>query len=1004
MVRPIAQVGNCSVGEKVLYYVANYNHEKDIKMKKLMAIVVAFVSMPTLHATAGSLILPETTHYLSFTPLQDGTVSFANEVSGGPWIGKKTVGTSFTSVTAGLSGTTLLAGRADTEGAANAGAAYISSAGAMYLNDTSSHVMGGDFTLEFMVKADEPQCNRYIVRHETGMLQLRTDSWGSPLLTVNGQSATEWPLSASKTLPSHGAPWGDGCWHHVAIVQDRTAGTCTLYTDYQKVATVNAVVPAESAAGVLYVGAYQTTYDDSVKSSWTKTTIDELRLTAKVLKPSEFIVPRAYAENGVSPMVDKDTFAYIGFNGDLGSANDLVRDNPDVDHAVVVPAAYGNVHLTGASEGLADRLYAGGYATSAYVDGNKSLSVPATAASMWGMIMDDTASTKRYTDDSFTVELVFKATASTSTESYLIDHEGVFRLYFNKTTQALSVQAWKEGSCTSVCSSSAALADGNWHHLALVWDKTAERLMVYIDRKSVGLQTGVSSYSPTGVFMIGWNCWLVADRKLYSGAIDEFRVTSRALKPQEFLAAKTYAIEEKTRLYLDFEDGFDGPYSLPLVAEFRNYTGKSVSTDESIPAAQIYDGALEGSSCANGKAVHVLANKDGSGNLTKGNCIRVKDMSPSMMSDDFTAEMFFRLTAEGNPSTTYLINMLDVLNVQYGSSNGGYLRLSCNGAQVGDLVTSPLDGAWHHLAVTFDKANGAVAWYIDGALVSRGINEAYKSLALRVTDDYPIQFGSWGMSDTQYTAYNYFGDVWWDEIRITQRLLKPTEFLSTAHLSVDHLAWATFDNTSAVTPVNVYTGNGAEGRTAGTVAYATSRPGKSILDAEGDVIRAENVRALSMASGTMTLAENALLDTDSFTGEFFLKAVSGSGTVLARAIYGNADNAAWKITYSDGVLAFVLGNQSVSFGNLPTDRPWHHVAFSCDAVEDGIAVKLWLDYQVVAEETVAGDLKATWPSKLIVGGSGLTAGVDELRFRAGVCDVSTFLHVPPRPGLFIFFE
>ena len=974
-------------------------------MKKLMTVLATAVAAVAQTVTAGSLILPETTHYLSFTPTQEGTVSFANEVSGGPSISKRTVGTSFTSVTTGLSGTTLLAGRTDTEGAANAGAAYISSAGAMCLNDTSSHVMGGDFTLEFMVKADEQQCNRYIVRHQTGKLELKTDSTCAPILKVDGQTATKWTLNASNTLDPHGAPWGDGCWHHVAIVQDRTAGTCTLYTDYQKVATVNAVVPTESATGVLYVGAYQTTYDDNVKSSWTKTTIDELRLTAKALKPSEFIVPQAYAENGVSPMVDEDTFAYIGFNGDLGSANELVRDNPDVAHAVVVPLAYGNVPLTGGSEGLADRIYAGGYAASAFVDGNKSLSVSATAATMWGMIMDDTVGAKRYTDDSFTVELVFKATASTSTQSYLIDHEGVFRLYFDTSTHKLVVQAWGEdGKCANVCSSSAALADGNWHHLALVWDKTAAALTVYVDWKSVGSQTGVSSYTPTGVFMIGWNCWLDANRKLYSGAIDEFRITSRALKPQEFLAAKTYAIEEKTVLYFDFENGLGGPFPLPLPAEFRNYTGTSVSTDESIPAAQIYDGTLVGAPRANGKAVHMLANKNESGALTKGNCIRVKDMSPTLMSDDFTVEMFFRLTAEGNPNTSYLIAMPGVMNVQYGSSNGGYLRLSCNDTQIGDLIAAPLDGAWHHLALTFDKTNGAVAWYIDGALISRGINEAYKSLALRVTEDYPIQFGCWGLSDTQYTAYNYFGDVWWDEIRITQRLLKPTEFLSTAHLSVDHLAWATFDNTSAVTPVNAYTGNGAEGRIAGIVAYATSRPGRSVLDAEGGVIRAENVRALSTASGTMTLAENVLLDTDSFTGEFFLKAVSGSGTVLARAIYGNADNAAWKITYSDGVLAFVLGNQSVSFGNLPTDRPWHHVAFSCDAVEDGIAVKLWLDYQVVAEETVAGDLKATWPSKLIVGGSGLTAGVDELRFRAGVCDVSTFLHVPPRPGLFIFVE
>lgn len=122
---------------------------------------------------------------------------------------------------------------------------------------------------------------------------------------------------------------------------------------------------------------------------------------------------------------------------------------------------------------------------------------------------------------------------------------------------------------------------------------------------------------------------------------------------------------------------------------------------------------------------------------------------------------------------------------------------------------------------------------------------------------------------------------------------------------------------------------------------------------------------------------------------------------MSRAIYGDANDVSWKITYANGSLAFVLGDQTVSFGAVAVTEPWHHVAFSCDKMSDGVAVRLWLDYELVAERAVVADLRSGCPSQIVIGSEGLSAILDEMRFLAGVCDASAFLRVPRAPGLLL---
>jgi hypothetical protein len=290
---------------------------------------------------------------------------------------------------------------------------------------------------------------------------------------------------------------------------------------------------------------------------------------------------------------------------------------------------------------------------------------------------------------------------------------------------------------------------------------------------------------------------------------------------------------------------------------------------------------------------------------------------------------------------------------------------------------------------------------------------------------------------TVYTSNFYFGGEHGasqgfsghlDDLRITRRKLTAHEFLNTRALvsGISYLD-ARFED-------DLSTGQDAVLAPSGT-GYAF--PGGSmptfvdvncdIKDGDGASTRT-SAKALRLDGGYVAFPRNTLLERNDFTVEFFAKLDSLADSAnLLRFSQGDAVNNSpiWTLFYreSDGgslQLAAYMSADGTSSGAAAVYATlhagsltggWHHWALTVEAVEDGTRTvfKVYRDYTLYGETVFNGLLAIPYAgSCLSIGGTGVSTALihgafDELRFRPGVQDVSTFMrHVPT--GTTVFFR
>ena len=101
-----------------------------------------------------------------------------------------------------------------------------------------------------------------------------------------------------------------------------------------------------------------------------------------------------------------------------------------------------------------------------------------------------------------------------------------------------------DGTTTRSVSGSRKLNDGQWHHLAAVYDATAQQLRVYVDY--VQDASAAAVYSSANIIGNAQNLWIAAfqaGNRQFDGDMDFARISSAALQPTEFLQPLTYITE-----------------------------------------------------------------------------------------------------------------------------------------------------------------------------------------------------------------------------------------------------------------------------------------------------------------------------------------------------------------------------------------------------------------------------------------------------------------------------
>lgn len=631
-------------------------------------------------------------------------------------------------------------------------------------------------------------------------------------------------------------------------------------------------------------------------------------------------------------------------------------------------------------------------------------------------LADDIAETHLQT---FTVELFVRLDPESVGGGYRYflqkvrtDGEGAIQQVFAIRT------GWDDGkpvfktSCGSA-SSSVAINDGKWHHLAAVVREDWQLCYIYVDGvENVAGHNGTIDYTGAGSLCIGtaYNNYF----GVWEGDIDEVRISEGVLpstawlKPVERPTAVSPAATADSLVFVDFEGSTepvayeefaDGnqpigtaeaicnkapwnetfPHEPRIFTTSKSLTPNFVQADD-VPAATWRSG-LTGTNWASDVRSYYFSTNGVSG--SRPTCLCVPDPNGTVFSDSATVEFSFKILPGQVHSlgwqTAYVSTRQGAYKLTM-EKDGGRISLTLGGKNFAlvrgggssGTVTQEAynDGAWHSAAIVYDAAERSGRFYIDGEL--RG----YETGLAIVPPDGTSEQGLFFMG-AHYSDDHRICDGWLDNVRITRGALRPYQFLTTRAIEGTNLGYAAFDGNYVISPyADLFkdaTSNGA--------AFATDKPASTILGGkDGEPVRERNTRSVILSGGSVTWPEHDIVtDSEKVTAEFFVKTQTPGAPLLA---VGDI----WSL---DSSLTLAVGAESAAPEGAAglADGKWHHVA----VVFDGAAAKVYVDYEVALEHVFASAPATAKAADLVLGGEGFAGNLDELRFTPSVLGAEEFL-------------
>ena len=615
-------------------------------------------------------------------------------------------------------------------------------------------------------------------------------------------------------------------------------------------------------------------------------------------------------------------------------------------------------------------------------------------------------------------------------------------------------------------STSSALLDGKWHHVAFTYDGEVAKLYVDYALRVSKAWTHPLDYNEdcNGKLSI---CGF--DKQTYGhwhGFIDEVRISDEALPPEKFLrpggivsaalAEKIGAVTDAdTALYLPFDtvesactDPFFGGVGAPLI--FNAVTnarapkikavlpssGMLPVESQSTASSQIHAGIFAQETAVNGGSW-----KFGKNEAKPGRSIHmtlddrsVNGGSHFVTTGDFTMEFF--LNVHSDPvSLRYLAREQTsgggTAWTLYVSPSGDRLAWSLAPSQGGDSKLIYKDGLtyneWHHVAIVVNRRLRTAALYLDGEQVGEQLKDF--DLALPpgdVADSLKICGGYGSEKEDQ------FHDLSIDELRITSRALSPQEFITAGTHGTTALeptrAWMSFEGDMKVAP---RPDEIPEGEMADNAQFSSTVCGNgTIIDGYGTILGTSNSQSIKFSgeAAKSIFRRNVLLEKDmeSMTVEFFMKAPKGSATAWAfitRMYSGltmadSMDNMNWTIGYRNADGDIYIGavttekpadSQTLYFGesvNDFDDGRWHHVAVTFEPDGNGnTLVTVYKDYELCGQpKTFDGTLKHVngVSGSCMAMGYNFNGWIDEFRISKGVLSVNEMIHAVKRGTVVIF--
>ena len=647
-------------------------------------------------------------------------------------------------------------------------------------------------------------------------------------------------------------------------------------------------------------------------------------------------------------------------------------------------------------------------AASSYVRDGVSGTATANGGYLYNGNSSPTASwaANNYTEGDFTFEMFFRLDTDIPTSGdyyYVVDHDG---------EQAWKIQ-WDAGKFYimnrwSTIASPTGLNDGKWHHFAIVQDRTAGTISAYIDYALAGSKAEVVQANASSENMVIGAMKRTDQYNYYKTipkcAFDEIRLVKRALAPTEFLFQRTMPVDSDTVAYMSFNSTKDAKYDIALGSgalgvvqgKWGSYSSGISGSDAA--AATLYPEARSQYGFTDGGVLSVSCGNNGNG----GFGYSFSNPDSGILTNSFTAETFVKFTSAPAPYYGWVFYQREDVN---GSRSTWGLVLAqdgCLGFNVlgtnHNTTTNLVDSTWHHLAAIYDASLETLSFYLDHALF-----ECYEGVAFTTADKwlfFGLKEGGIGHENEAWQGVN---GALYDELRITKRALKPTEFITPESIAgADPTMHARFEEGYGAMAAGRYAVDGVASAV-GTGIGTAARASREILNADKQVLFA-NTNGVALSGGTVAYQGNGVFDLDAATAEFFVKAAVGSAgdSVVAFAATGAA-NPVWRLS-ADGAFVFNTASDSLSTSLGIADGQWHHIAVTYAPTGADTAVNIYFDHSLAATQTLSGAPAFGNGAGFTLGSAGFSGAIDELRLREGALGASDMLYATPPSATVILMK
>ena len=636
---------------------------------------------------------------------------------------------------------------------------------------------------------------------------------------------------------------------------------------------------------------------------------------------------------------------------------------------------------------------------------------------------------------------------SASAEKNTSDYAWYFGMHDNVNVRNLVLLFTNEtyGAGYTLSDGGVDFSDLKWHHVAFSVEPNASDpshtdVKLYFD------------YLPrsSGTFNFPIECPTSADRpvqvggdsirnRLFQGDLSEFRISSGALTPAQFLRPRSSDsnIDKDCVLYYDFED----------LTEDWSWFGAKFGDVVNKAMPGIMDGTIVTNTAKSNLAPGFVEDTPGPRirqslhdttyrNSEKSLCNYVEDPRLEWNSTNycgylkcqpldtawfsktnFTIETFF-MSTNNVEKWAPLFQRKGGWNVQVQigmSTAGGKIgyNITTNETigQVEQQASSYTMGEWHHFAIVVDQTGESkrLTAYLDNIAV-RSV-DLHSGITQNNASNVSDHGGAWFIAGGP-SGCSFDGKI--DSMRVTLRALEPDEFLTAKGRTLAHVKFD--DETVNADPEGgtMVAGVNAKASDAGAVAtFSGDVPGAVIRDGKnGEVITKHNAKSLSLSGSKVTWGSpsDGYGDTyfirrtltgdkrTSWTVEFWMKTTLTQNTWSRIITASNAGDLgsgyAYALTFWGSNFLSLRGSNNDPTADSTVnvcDGKWHHIALTyapnADYPDSKSDVKLYIDYgDEEGGHTYSRTTHLTsepWNNK-DPGGVGLVAYPDNLMFVLGM--------------------